>query len=66
MRPTLVLLGVLLLVGCARNPPPPVAGTRAIYTPTPVTVLCDRGNLIYQSEEGALVVLGGACPEGKP
>jgi hypothetical protein len=61
-----LLGGVLLLAGCASNPPPPVAGTRAIYVPDPITVICDRGNLIYRSEKGAIHVVPGACPEGKP
>jgi hypothetical protein len=62
-----VLLGALLLGACTSNPPPPVAGTRAIYTPKPVTVLCDRGHLIYQSEQGGLAVLSGGCADtGKP
>jgi hypothetical protein len=61
-----VLLGALLLGACTSNPPPPVAGTRAIYTPKPLTVLCDRGNLIYQSDEGAVHVLFGGCPDGRP
>jgi len=48
------------------NPPPPAAGTRAIYVPDPIIAVCDRGNLIYRTGEGALQVLPGACPEGKP
>jgi hypothetical protein len=69
-----LLSGVLLLAawaavhaGCGvGNPPPPAAGTRAIYAPDPIVVVCDRGNLIYRTGEGALQVLPGACPEGKP
>jgi hypothetical protein len=63
----LVGVSVLIaLVGCTKTPLPPVAGTRAIYVPEPITVICDRGHLVYQSEKGALQVLPGACPEGKP
>jgi hypothetical protein len=67
MRAALVGAGLLLLSGCGMgNPPPPAAGTRAIYVPQPVTVICDRGHLVYLTENGALQVLPGACPEGKP
>jgi hypothetical protein len=68
MRPMLVVLGIVLLASCTRNPPPPVAGTRAIYVPDPVTVICDRGgNLIYQTDKGGLAVLPGGCADtGKP
>jgi hypothetical protein len=63
-----VLLGItIVLAGCTwGNPPPPVAGSRAIYVPETITVVCDRGNLLYLSNEGALQVLPGACLDGKP
>jgi hypothetical protein len=66
MRPMLVVLGIVLLASCTRNPPPPVAGTRAIYVPDPVTVICDRGHLIYQSDKGLAVLPGGCADTGKP
>jgi hypothetical protein len=67
MRAALLGAGLLVLSACGvGNPPPPAAGTRAIYVPDPIIAVCDRGNLIYRTGEGALQVLPGACPEGKP
>jgi hypothetical protein len=69
MRRAVVLLGgALLFAGCGvGNPPAPAAGTRAIYVPDPVTVVCDRGgNLIYQSDKGLAVLPGGCADTGKP
>jgi hypothetical protein len=67
MRAALVGAGLLLLSGCGvGNPPPPAAGTRAIYVPDPVTVICDRGHLIYQSDKGLAVLPGGCADTGKP
>jgi hypothetical protein len=58
-----LLGGVLLLAGCTwGNPPPPVAGSRAIYVPETITVVCDRGHLVYRSDKGHLAVVAGGCP----
>jgi hypothetical protein len=62
-----LLGGVLLLAGCiTKNPPPPAAGTRAIYVPEKITIACDGGNRIFLSDKGSLQVIAGGCPEGKP
>jgi hypothetical protein len=64
MRPGLVLLGItILLAGCiTKNPPPPVAGSRAIYVPEKITVVCDRGHLVYVTDKGDIAVVAGGCP----
>jgi hypothetical protein len=58
-------LGVgLVLAGCTiGNPPPPVAGTRALYLGEQhVTAVCDRGHLVYITDKGAISVVAGGCP----
>jgi hypothetical protein len=59
-----VLLGItIVLAGCAiGNPPPPVAGSRALYVPEKITVVCDRGHLVYLSDKGQIAVVAGGCP----
>jgi hypothetical protein len=65
MRRGLVLLGLtIVLAGClTKNPPPPVAGTRALYLGEQhVTAVCDRGHLVYITDKGAISVVAGGCP----
>jgi hypothetical protein len=58
------LLGLAMLsAGCiTKNPAPPVAGSRAIYIPEKITVVCDRGHLVYLTDKGDLAVVAGGCP----
>ena len=68
----LVLVGVLLLSGCAWFREPPVQqitpGSRIIYNGgVAVWVTCDRGNLIYFSQGTPNVaVVPNGCPTGSP
>jgi hypothetical protein len=57
--------GVLMvLAGCSiGNPPPPVAGTRMLYLGEErLTVVCDRGHLVYVTDKGDIAVVAGGCP----
>jgi hypothetical protein len=64
-----LLGGVLFLAGCiTKNPPPPVAGTRALYLGEErIVAVCDRGHLVYVTDKGAIGVVAGGCPpDGRP
>jgi hypothetical protein len=64
-----ILAGVLALVaGCAGDPKPILGpGARLIYHGSnTVWALCDRGNLVYVSDGGAVSVIASGCPSGQP
>lgn len=72
----IAIVGLLFLGGCSwfrpEPPPPPTQritpGARIIYNGgIAVWVVCDKGNLIYMSENTpAISVIAGGCPTGSP
>jgi hypothetical protein len=75
-RRRLVILSVglsLALLGCGKKEPPPpmliAPNSRLLYssgTLGNVWTFCDRGNRLYLTHQGSVMVVPYGCPDGVP